>query len=66
MDQFNHTMSLIDQEIARLDAIEIQKNIPQTSTSAAKAALFDLKQKMEDDAVIGRELLADQGSISLS
>jgi hypothetical protein len=51
-------MSLIDQEIARLDAIELQRNIPFESTASAKAALYNLKQRMEDDAEIGRQLLA--------
>ena len=61
MDQFARTMSLIDQQIARLEAIELQRTMPQASTASAKAALFDLKQRMEDDAEIGRQLLAAQG-----
>jgi hypothetical protein len=58
LDQFNRTMKLIDEELANLDAIELRNNIPSTSVQAAKASLFNLKERMEEDAEIGKQILS--------
>lgn len=58
MTMFDRTMQIIDERIANLDRIALSKNVPSTSTDSARLALLDLKMHIEEDAKIGRQIMA--------